>query len=293
MTTVINGTRTKTANGNTYKRLTKPGPYKLVDFEANNLGGLISVEYEGVFKGLHLEKGVCSNIDRVLTMPDADAQLDGFVVRKITAKGLERGFLRLKKARNGVVEDIVAVGAAASTTDEFRSAFATAKEHAQDNIVYRRCSAKGFRMDVDDGEYPNGDGFADERDSTRFVYEDCKATDCADGLDSKAPGVVIRRFRAIGCRRNLRLWGSGLVEDFYSEGATNAHIWIGGGDGLKTYDIVRPVFKGGSDRPHVRIESGNEKSLIRIINPVVPAGEKLRVSQIESGKLVKVEVIRR
>jgi len=284
------GTRTSTNKGVPFKRMREDvESFSMTDFSASHYGdGLLSIGSVNV-KNLELKDAVLDDFYRVLYMPYANGVLSSFTVSHITATNLERGFSHLKEAHDGYFLDVEAVARLGTTTD-IPCGFATG-DYPTSDIVYERCYAGGFQQHRKEGSYWNGDGFSDERQATGMAYLNCAAMDNADaGLDTKSVGVVVRGFSSYGNGRNLRLWGSGTIEDFASKDPRNAHIWVGGEDRLGTYTITRPVFSGGSDKPHIQIESGWDGAKIIVIDPVVPAGEELRIVQSGTGLRVPVEI---
>lgn len=266
--------------------------YALLDFAARNVGeGVVSVEKRnGVMTGLRVEHGTVADTGRVLNMPYADAQLDGFVVRDVHGTNID-SFLRLKVARNGLVEDCSGVGAD-RPLNGFPSGCFTG-DGATSNITYRRVRMDGFRQWPIPAGYHNGDGFADEELGSAMRYLQCSAKGNADaGLDTKSEDVEVEEFVAEGNGRNFRLWGSGTLTDCVSKDPRKCHIWAGGASRLGNYTITRPVFIGGSDKPHLQVDAGREGVVITVVDPVLPPGEQLRVVKNETGKLVKVDVVR-
>lgn len=295
MPTTIVGTRNPAAVppkvGTPGKRISTDN-YALVDFDARNVGeGVVSVEKRNaVMTGLRLEQGVVADTGRVLNMPYSDAQLDGFTVRGVHGTGLD-SFLRLKVARNGLVEDCSGVGAA-KPINGFPSGCFTG-DGATADITYRRVRMDGFAQFPVPSGYWNGDGFADEELGTGMRYLQCSAKGNADaGIDTKSTAVEVVEFVAEGNGRNFRLWGSGSLTDCVSKDPRKCHIWAGGATRLGNYTITRPVFIGGSTKPHLQVDAGREGCVITIVDPVLPPGETLRVEQNETGKLVKVVVVR-
>lgn len=255
------------------------------DLSAATGATLVKVK-AGAVTGVHLSNGTIDGADRVLDMVDNAGSLDGASFRRIHAKNLGRGFFRLRAARNVLVEDVVAL--AGPTTDAYPTGFATS-DLPTTHLVYRRVVARGFRGKPGK-TYTNGDGWAQEEQSTGTLLEDCTASDNADaGFDMKGQVVMARCLGELN-HRNLRLWGSFDVTDFTSIDPRNAHIWLGGGARFKGGTIVRPTFIGGSGVPHIKIDSDTPAVTVTIVDPVVPTGETLRIEREGGAKaIVRVE----
>jgi hypothetical protein len=258
--------------------------FTAVGFDTDISSTLVEVEDVAV-KGVHLADGSVNGSDRVLDMVDDDGSLDGASFKRVHAKDLNRGFFRVRDAKNVLVEDVIAE-ARTSPTDHYPTGFATSDLPTED-LTYRRAVARGFEGKPG-ASYTNGDGWAQEEKSVGTVLEDCASYDNADaGFDMKGE-LEARRLLAEGNYRNLRLWGSFDVTDFTSIDPSNAHIWLGGGDRLKGGTITRPTFIGGSDEPHIKIDSNTPAVTVTIVDPVVPAGETLRIEKEDGAKATVV-----
>ncbi|MEM9288872.1 MAG: hypothetical protein AAGA36_11080 [Pseudomonadota bacterium] len=154
-----------------------------------------------------------------------DASLRDFVVTGVVARGLVRGFSRVRYAsKAGLFEDIIAEGAA--RTANYCVGFAL--DDAASDITYRRCVARDFReTERADESYWNGDGFSDERGNKGIRYIQCVASGCSDGgFDTKSQDVSLERCVAQDNKRNFRLWNSGALKACHS---TNPKRYGGSG----------------------------------------------------------------
>lgn len=180
--------------------------------------------------------------------PNVPAPLHYFTLRRITARGLERNFLRIRYgSTRGVIEDVVAHGSGKCAN--YCVGFALDDEAS--DIVYRRVEAHGFsETQRAANRYWNGDGFSDERGNRLIRYHSCVATGCSDGgFDVKSAGVLLEDCRASANKRNFRLWNTGTLRSCRSEnpvknGGTGelAHFSFFGGSGAN-YVIERPVVR--------------------------------------------------
>ena len=165
------------------------------------------------------------------------ADMRGFAIRRCSGRGVERGFLRIRYAsNNGMIEDCSAIGVPAQGDEVFPAGCAL-DDRAHD-IVYRRCVMENFQQ-LHAGEYWNGDGFSDEPDNRRIIYDACVARGSTDGgFDCKSRDVVLRACVAEDSKRNFRIWSEhALMQDCVSrnpnfrgeeeEETASCHIWIG------------------------------------------------------------------
>lgn len=180
--------------------------------------------------------------------PDVPAPVNYFNLRRITARGLERNFLRIRYgSARGVIEDVVAYGSGRCAN--YCVGFAL--DDQANDIVYRRVEAHGFsETQRATNRYWNGDGFSDERGNRQIRYHSCVATGCSDGgFDVKSAGVLLEDCRASANKRNFRLWNTGTLRSCRSEnpvknGGTGelAHFSFFGGSGAN-YVIERPIVR--------------------------------------------------
>jgi len=185
-----------------------------------------------------------------------------FVIRRITARGLDRGMIQLKyTSGRGLIEDVIAYGSDRGV--RYCTGFALTGE--ANDIVIRRCQAHRFiEATRPQYEYWNGDGFSDERTNSRIRYYWCVATDCTDGgFDTKSAGVYLADCTARGNKKNYRLWNTGTLVRCRSETPVlrggeggSAHFAFSGGEGSR-YIIDRPVVRAtpGSVSPVFAFET--------------------------------------
>ena len=215
-----------------------------------------------------------------------DASLRDFVVRRVRAERLERGFLRLRyQSANGLIEDVTAI-CRETGGDLYCVGFAL--DDQANNITYRRVAAHGFReVTRSSGSYWNGDGFTDERGNSAIRYTDCMAADCTDGgFDLKSVDVVLERCIAARNKRNFRLWSSGELTDCESR----EPIWRGGSGGKSHFSFHGDVGTYQIVRPKVRAPQGNTAPVF-MFSTNVPARVVIEDADIDapSAPLIKVE----
>jgi hypothetical protein len=115
------------------------------------------------------------------------------------------------------------------------------------------------------GVYWNSDGIGDEPLTDRAVYTDCGASGNDDGgVDLKGTNVVLNSLTVSGNKKNVKVWGSGVLNDLSStdpvkNGGTDVadHVLIAGSVDT-TWTFNNPTFVGntGNSAPVFR----NEKS---------------------------------
>jgi phosphodiesterase/alkaline phosphatase D-like protein len=294
VTQTITGARV-TSGGATYKRL-ETDNYTLTDFVARDWGGLISVQKRaGVVRNLTVTNGKCYNIDRVITLPYDDAELDTALFEDLDCYDLERGFIRMKKARNVTLRRIIARQRTLGTT-QFADAFATSNLPTL-NLKFEDVSCIGFDMIVPAGAYPNGGAFSDEELSVNTSYLRCVARDGNDGWDLKGED------HATACRsqnnnRNWRFWGSTTITDCWSVDAHNAFFWFGGGSRLGACKLVRPriVVPSGNTTPWFKIDTHTSAASITVVDPIdgngnlIPSATLLSHVKYDATKLLTFTV---
>lgn len=187
-----------------------------------------------------------------------DASLRDFVVRRVEASHLERGFLRLRyQSSGGLIEDVAAV---CKESGGARYCVGFALDDQASDIIYRRVSARGFReVTREPGAYWNGDGFSDERGNSAIRYLNCSASDCTDGgFDLKSSGVLLANCIARANKRNFRLWNSGALHDCESHDP----LWRGGAGGKAHFSFHGDVGTYVLQRPKVRATPGNDAPVL-------------------------------
>lgn len=298
MTITITGNRsttdTVTTGGATYKRLETDG-YTLEDFVARDWGGLVSVQKRaGVVRNLTIRNGKIYNIDRVVTLPYDDAELDTALFEDLDCYDLERGFFRLKRARNVTVRRVIARQRAVATT-QFADAFATS-DLPTANLKFEDVVGIGFDMKVAAGAYPNGGSYSDEELSVNTSYLRCVARDGNDGWDLKGQDTATA-CRAQNNHRNWRFWGATTITDCWSIGAGNAHFWFGGGSRLGANRLVRPrIIDNGTNKPWFKIDTHTAAASITVIDPIdgngklIPEATLLARVQYDATKLLTFRV---
>lgn len=138
--------------------------------------------------------------------------IEGLIVRRVTAQGVERGFWRLGGNTTFLIEDVDCDGQ--NNADEpFTSLFVL--EGAATGTCRR---VKGRNSYHDAGSsYWNGDIFEQNNGNLNVVYEDCVAEDATDGgFDLKGSGTLLR-CTARRTKRNFRFWGQFKLVDPISE----------------------------------------------------------------------------
>jgi glycerophosphoryl diester phosphodiesterase len=296
VTLQLTGTRVDTG-GPTYKRLetATDDNYTLTDFVAKNYLGLVSVERRAsTVKNVTITNGRVYNIDRVFVLPYDDAELDGALFQDLDCYDLERGFMRLKRARNVTLRRIIARQRASGTT-QFADAFATSDLPTL-NIKFEDVQCIGFDMIVPAGAYPNGGAFSDEELSVNTSYLRCLAKDGNDGWDLKGGDTAVA-CRSQNNHRNWRLWGSTTITDCWSVGASNAFFWFGGGSRLGACKLVRPrIVDSGSTAPWFKVDTHTSAASITIVDPLdgngnlIPEATILSRFQWDAPKLMTVTV---
>lgn len=204
------------------------------------------------------------------------APLTRFVLRRITARDLERGMTRIRHAsHDGLIEDVIAYGG--SNGANYCVGFALDDE-AHD-IIYRRVQAHGFVESARPREkYWNGDGFTDERGNRAIRYLDCTASGCSDGgFDLKSEDVLLVGCTARGNKRNYRLWGSGRLERCVSENPK----WHGGSGGPAHFAFHGPQARYVIDRPVVRADPAN-KAPVFLFDTKAPAVIEIHNADIDA-----------
>lgn len=218
--------------------------------------------------------------------PNVPAPVDYFTLRRITARGLERNFLRIRYgSARGVIEDVVAHGSGQCAN--YCVGFALDDE--ANDIVYRRVEAHGFsETQRAANRYWNGDGFSDERGNRQIRYLSCVATGCSDGgFDLKSADVFLEDCRASGNKRNFRLWNTGTLKGCRSENPVK-----NGGTG----ELAHFSFFGGSganyvlERPVVRAAAGNTAPVL-FFQTTAPATISIHDADIDapSAPLIQVD----
>lgn len=216
-----------------------------------------------------------------------DASLRDFVIRRMTAGHLERGFMRLRyQASHGLIEDVVAN---CKQTGGSRNCVGFALDDQANDITYRRVQAHGFReVTRESTAYWNGDGFTDERGNSAIRYENCTATNSTDGgFDLKSSGVLM-----VGCvsrsnKRNYRLWNSGTLQDCQS----HEPLWRGGTGGKAHFSFHGEVGTYVVRRPKVRAAQGNDAPVLLFAGTTTPATIIIIDADIDapSAPLIKLE----
>jgi hypothetical protein len=241
-------------------------------------------------RGLIVEGCEASNMYRFLedTVAEGveDASLRDFVIRRVNASRLERGFSRLRyQSSRGLIEDVTA---ACKETGGSRYCVGFQLDDSAQDITYRRCVARGFReVTRSASSYWNGDGFSDERGNSRIRYLDCRASDCTDGgFDLKSTDVVMIGCVARGNKRNFRLWSSGVLQ------ACESHepIWRGGSGGKSHFSFHGDVGTYVLRNPVVSAPPGNTAPVLHF-STKVPAQVVIANARIDapSAPLIKVE----
>jgi hypothetical protein len=207
--------------------------------------------------GLIVEGCQASNMYRFLEdaaeAGQADASLRDFVIRRVNASRLERGFSHLRyQSSRGLIEDVTAL---CKDTGGARYCVGFQLDDSASDITYRRCVAQDFReVTREASSYWNGDGFSDERGNRQIRYLDCRATGCTDGgFDLKSTDVVLINCVARGNKRNFRLWSSGLLQGCES----HEPIWRGGSGGKAHFSFHGDVGTYMLRQPKVTAPPGN------------------------------------
>jgi hypothetical protein len=215
-----------------------------------------------------------------------DASLRDFVVRRVIASHLERGFLRLRyQSSGGLIEDVTA-----TCKDSGGALYCVgfALDDEASDITYRRVRAHGFReVTRPAGSYWNGDGFTDERGNSGIRYLDCSAADCTDGgFDLKSAEVLLENCVARSNKRNFRLWTSGTLRDCQS----HTPVWRGGSGGKSHISFHGAVGAYVLERPVVRAPEGNTAPVFFFATNQ-PAEILIRDADIDapSAPLIRVE----
>lgn len=204
------------------------------------------------------------------------APLTRFVLRRISARDLERGMTRIRHASHaGLIEDVTAYGS--GNCANYCVGFALDDE-AHD-IIYRRVQAHGFAEATRPRDkYWNGDGFTDERGNRAIRYLDCVASGCSDGgFDLKSSEVMVIGCTARGNKRNFRLWGNGRLERCTSENPK----WHGGVGGPAHFSFHGPEARYVIDRPVVRADPAN-KAPVFLFDTKAPAEIEIRNADIDA-----------
>lgn len=215
-----------------------------------------------------------------------DASLTDFVIRRINATQLERGFLFLRyRSTRGLIEDI---NASARDNGSARNGVGFALDDEASNITYRRVTATGFReVTREPTAYWNGDGFTDERGNSAIRYLNCTASNNTDGgFDLKSAGVYLNGCIARSNKRNFRLWNSGTLDNCQSHDP----LWRGGSGGRAHFSFFGNVGTYVLRRPYVRAQPGNDAPVFLFITDT-PAEIVVLDADINapSAPLIKVE----
>ena len=216
----------------------------------------------------------------------SDASLSVFVVRRVKAEQLERGFLRIRYgSAGGLIEDVTA---RCKPTGGALYCVGFALDDEAHDITYRRVQAHDFReVTRSSGSYWNGDGFTDERGNSAISYIECMATNCTDGgFDLKSSDVRMANCLARGNKRNFRLWSSGTLTDCES----HEPIWRGGSGGKSHFSFHGDVGRYEIHRPKVRAPDGNTAPVF-MFSTNAPATVVIYDADIDapSAPLIKVE----
>jgi len=241
-------------------------------------------------RGLIVEGCEASNMYRFLEDAteegQAEASLRDFVIRRINATRLERGFLHLRyQSSRGLIEDVTAL---CKDSGGARYCVGFALDDTAHDITYRRCVAQGFReVTREASSYWNGDGFSDERGNSQIRYVDCRASDCTDGgFDLKSTDVVMINCIARGNKRNFRLWSSGLLQGCES----HEPVWRGGSGGKSHFSFHGDVGTYMLRQPKVTAPAGNTAPVL-YFSTNQPAEVVIIDAQIDapSAPLIQVE----
>lgn len=230
--------------------------------------------------GLIVEDVEARNLYRFLENTAAKgappAPMSHFVLRRITARDLERGMTRIRHtSHDGLIEDVIAYGG----TNGANYCVGFALDDEAHDIIYRRVQAHGFAESARPRDkYWNGDGFTDERGNRAIRYLDCVATDCSDGgFDLKSTDVLLAGCTARGNKRNYRLWGSGRLERCRSENPK----WHGGVGGPAHFSFHGPQARYVIDRPVVRADPSN-KAPVFLFDTKAPAVIEIHNADIDA-----------
>lgn len=230
--------------------------------------------------GLVIEDCKANNLRRFLEDTSSDkgnpAILSNFAVRRITARGLDHGMLRIRYgSHDGVIEDVAAFGS--DQCDLYCVGFQL-QDEAHD-ITYSRAEAHDFRETGRPAKkFWNGDGFSDERGNHGIRYISCTATQCSDGgFDLKSADAYLENCVARGNKRNYRLWNSGKLRRCRSEDPHHH----GGTGGTAHFSFHGGVGRYVIDRPVVRAAAGN-KAPVFLIETTRPLQLEIRNADIDA-----------
>lgn len=181
---------------------------RYANIRASNVGnGLVFIDHPA--QNVVLEDTVVDGAYRVIenTAPQGErADVVGLRVSRVTARGVRRGFARIRYgSRDGLIEDVAAEGVVSRGKTDLPVGIAfdgQARDFRLD-----RCVMRGFVWRRDDKRYWNGDGFSSERGNRRLLFRKCEAHDNSDGgFDLKSSDTVLDDCVATGNARNYRFW---------------------------------------------------------------------------------------
>lgn len=249
-------------------------------------GGLAQVAFEdleitAVRSGFHL-----------VGSRGGEQRSDGIVIRRCRIVGYTKRGVRLELGNRGVVvEDCIAdSGGSDWSVEPFPIGFHVIGDMAEsrrakqpprpecseEDIVFRRCTATGNHHPNGD-KYWNADGFCAESGTSRIRYIDCLASDNTDGgWDEKSIAPVFVRCRAVGNKRNYRIWSKIAPATLISCTSADAVMPGGSGDALGLWAggpviLVDCIFSGNPKDVGYHDEAvwlGLENTIIRIPAPV-------------------------
>jgi hypothetical protein len=137
---------------------------------------------------------------------DEGSRVTGLRIRGLRASNLQRDGIRLRHGTDVEIADFAFSFRA--EPQRLRHLPEGIAIYAGSNITIRDGVLRGFRTQVPEGQYENGDGIATEKavDGLRILR--VTASDNSDaGFDLKGRNIVLDNLTAIGNGRSYRFWG--------------------------------------------------------------------------------------
>ncbi len=203
------------------------------DLEFLNIGGG-AIKIADSISNLTISDIHAENCQRVfenlLSGAVPNANINGLVIRYVSAKGYSRNFIRLGySSSNVLIEDVYGDSQRQVDTSGFSTGVVI--EASANSAIIRRATMLNHHDQSN--AYWNADGFSAEAANYSIRYEYCLSAGNTDGgYDTKAADTYFLRTVSIDNKKNYRVWNSAVLDqvvslDPFIRGGSSAQSHLG------------------------------------------------------------------